>query len=174
MGFTLIELLVVMTIIGIMASVVVTSMQNVRVKARDTTRVTQLKGLESALNIYHTDTKSYPPTFSGTTPLIPNTEIWFECFGGHKLDYIPLIGPLYKITLPSDPKLDCTGVTYSWTYASNGTDFKLITHPENRNPAFQKFVDPATDGGPNNCIVDGPQLHIHYGIWSPGAACWRL
>ena len=178
-GFTLIELLVVIGIIGIITTIVLGSISSARVRARDAARITQLKGLESTLAIYYSDNGAYPSTFAGTSPAggnrNTNTEVWYQCFGGRGLNYIPLIGAQYNITLPSDPKLDCTGVTYSWTYASNGVDFKLVTHPETSNPTYLKFVDTATDGGPNDSILDGnPPRHIHYGIWSAGAANWNL
>lgn len=51
-GFTLIELLVVIAIIGILASIILASLNNARSKARDSKRVTDVKQLQLALELY--------------------------------------------------------------------------------------------------------------------------
>lgn len=51
-GFTLIELLVVISIIGLLSSVVLSSLNSVRSKARDTKRVQEIKSVEKALALY--------------------------------------------------------------------------------------------------------------------------
>lgn len=51
-GFTLIELLVVIAIIGILSSVVVTSLNSARKKARDARRVDDIKQIQLALDLY--------------------------------------------------------------------------------------------------------------------------
>ena len=101
------------------------------------------------LNLYFSQNNQYPATFAGNLPPTP-AQVRSQCFG-YNLDYIPLLTQKYNFTLPSDPMLNCTGRTYSWAYASNGTDYKLITHPETNNPGLVNFIDSATDGGPNKC-----------------------
>lgn len=51
-GFTLIEVMVVITIVGLMASVVLAAMSTAREKARDAARVTAVKELQKALELY--------------------------------------------------------------------------------------------------------------------------
>lgn len=59
-GFTLIELLVVIAIIGILASVVLASLGSARTKAADTKRLSEIKEIQKALNIYYLDNGAYP------------------------------------------------------------------------------------------------------------------
>lgn len=64
-GFTLIELLVVIAIIGVLSSIVLTSLNSARVKARDTQRVTEVREIAKALTAYFID-HGYFPTYSNT------------------------------------------------------------------------------------------------------------
>ncbi|MEX2405200.1 MAG: prepilin-type N-terminal cleavage/methylation domain-containing protein, partial [Candidatus Paceibacterota bacterium] len=59
-GFTLIELLVVVAIIAILASVVVISLDQAKVRAQDSQRVSELKELQRALETYYSFNASYP------------------------------------------------------------------------------------------------------------------
>jgi prepilin-type N-terminal cleavage/methylation domain-containing protein len=59
-GFTLIELLVVIAIVGVLSSVVLASLNSARVKARNSLRVSTLRQLKNAFNMYYSDFGSYP------------------------------------------------------------------------------------------------------------------
>ena len=59
-SFTLIELLVVISIIGLLASVVLTNVNSARGKARDARRLADLKQIQNALSLYVTNFRSYP------------------------------------------------------------------------------------------------------------------
>jgi prepilin-type N-terminal cleavage/methylation domain-containing protein len=62
-GFTLIELLVVIAIIGILSSVVLVSLSNSRVRAKDTAVKQAMTQVRALANILHDGTK-YPEAFS--------------------------------------------------------------------------------------------------------------
>jgi len=117
-GFTLIELLVVIAIIGILSAVVLASLNSAREKSRDAKRISDVKQLQLALELYLDDNAStYPATLP---PLVT---------GG----YIPVI--------PVDP-LD---VAYSYAALGSGascTSYHLGTTLENpANPALDNDSD---------------------------------
>lgn len=68
-GFTLIELLVVIAIIGILSSVVLASLNGARKKGRDARRISDLKQIQLALEMYYDSNSSeYPDTLSLLAP----------------------------------------------------------------------------------------------------------
>ncbi|MBM3261366.1 prepilin-type N-terminal cleavage/methylation domain-containing protein [Candidatus Kaiserbacteria bacterium] len=67
-GFTLIELLVVIAIIGILASIVLASLNTARKKGRDARRVSDVKQLQLALELYYdANSSTYPVQGTITT-----------------------------------------------------------------------------------------------------------
>jgi len=68
-GFTLIELLVVIAIIGILATIVMVSLNTARAKARDARRISDIRQLQLALQMYYDINNAYPATLAAlTTP----------------------------------------------------------------------------------------------------------
>lgn len=59
-GFTLIELLVVISIIGILSSFAIVSLNSARIKARDALRKGDMAQLRTALSMYYDDNLRYP------------------------------------------------------------------------------------------------------------------
>lgn len=77
-GFTLIELLIVVLIISILAGllVAVINPSGIRAKARDSQRKADLRKIQSALELYFAENRTYPPSAgtgvnAGTLPLTP-------------------------------------------------------------------------------------------------------
>lgn len=59
-GFTLIELLVVVSIIGMLASVVLVSLQGARTKAKEIKFLSEIGELKKSLELYRLDNNKYP------------------------------------------------------------------------------------------------------------------
>ena len=59
-GFTLVELLVVIAIIGLLSTLAVVSLGSARSKARDARRISDIKQIQTALELYYADQGVYP------------------------------------------------------------------------------------------------------------------
>ena len=94
-GFTLIELLVVVAIIGILASVILASLNSARAKTRDSRRMQDFVQIRNALNLYALDN-------SGN---LPNGGYYTSWWGAGSNDWLTLETALapYMKTLPTDP-----------------------------------------------------------------------
>jgi prepilin-type N-terminal cleavage/methylation domain-containing protein len=80
-GFTLIELLVAIVILGIITTLAVFSIGNVRTKARDTKRIGDIRGLQTALEMYNSDNSGYPNPGQVTAGLPlsgPNGDVYMQ------------------------------------------------------------------------------------------------
>jgi len=79
-GFTLIELLVVIAIIGLLATLAVVALNNARSKSRDAKRVSDIKQIQTALELFYLDNNGYPTGAGitlGTSPqLCLGTTYW--------------------------------------------------------------------------------------------------
>ncbi len=64
-GFTLIELIVVIAIIGMLSSVVLALLSSAQKDAKDKRRISDMKQLQNALELYHVDRREYPKESEG-------------------------------------------------------------------------------------------------------------
>ncbi len=69
-GFTLIELLVVIAIIGILSSIVLASLNSARKKGRDARRVSDIKQIQLALELYYDANSNYPTSVQYVANLV--------------------------------------------------------------------------------------------------------
>lgn len=104
-GFTLIELLVVIAIIGILSSIVLASLNSARKKGRDARRVSDIKQLQLALELYYDACGSYPVAaqFTDTSGT--------GCSDGG------LVGNSYIAAVPNDPT---SGLGYAYEAIGSG------------------------------------------------------
>lgn len=67
-GFTLLELLVVIAILGILSTLTVASLRGATAKGRDARRKSDIKAIQTALELYYSDNNLYP---DATSTLVP-------------------------------------------------------------------------------------------------------
>jgi len=140
-GFTLIELLVVIAIIGLLSTVIMTSLNSARRKARDARRKIDMKQIQQALDLYYDDNGSYPSTGGAWRGVSVN--------GGSRNTsgpnaYIPGLTPKYMNNLPVDPN-DVRSGWSGYLYRSDGVNYKLLSHdhgPESFFSSGELFYDP--------------------------------
>lgn len=128
-GFTLVELLVVIAIIGILSTLLTANFIGVRQRSRDSQRKSNLRQIQSALELYRADQAGYPTTIpacgqSFTSPNGQNT---------------------YMAKVPCDPNGG------SYTYSSTDiTRYTLVGCLENSNDAEKDATNVAPCNGTTN------------------------
>ena len=152
-GFTLIELLVVISIIGLLSSVVLASLNTARQKARDARRIIDLKQLDLAIRLYRENTGGYPvcPPPPATSEYISDS----SCLGA-----ILISARLYS-KIPLDPLNTGANRYQYWSSASDR--FSIRTMFERKPLRFSHTYPAQTE--PETC--DGVSL-----IDSTGAKTW--
>ncbi len=117
-GFTLIELLVVIAIIGLLATVVMTSLNSARKKGRDTRRVEDINQIKTALELYYDSNSQYPDA----------------------LDDLASGTPRFLSVVPTDPT-NSGDYVYSYAASTDNLDYVLKANLETQHKALNSDVD---------------------------------
>lgn len=137
-GFTIIELLVVIAIVGLLATIVTTSVSGARVKARDAKRVADLATLRISIEQYYNDYSMYPCSIY-TNPNGTNCQ--------------PFVG-VYLPVIPTDPNSSVACTTggqascYKYTIqsaAGTGSNCTNVTPPIRYHLAAVMEIDASTN-----------------------------
>ena len=75
-GFTLIELLVVIVIIGILATLATVALGSARMKARDARRISDVKQIQTALELFYNSANMYPTTITAGSAIANGTDTY--------------------------------------------------------------------------------------------------
>ena len=122
-SFTLVELLVVVAIISILASALMVGLGGARKKARDARRISDLRTVQSSLEVYY----------------VQNNDTYPKVDGWDKLE-----NALASITsqLPKDPLSG--GSSYDYTYCDGGQRYVMQAHLEDAKNCPANYKAPNT------------------------------
>jgi prepilin-type N-terminal cleavage/methylation domain-containing protein len=147
-GFTLIELLVVVSIISLLASVVLSSLNSARAKARDARRLEEVRQLALIIQSYEIDNQDTFPSNAGCTNgwcCLGHGDAgtcWASQYhGSTALDNS--LSPKYISKLPDDPLNNTTKVGDAYMYNIIADPSGVVTPVlhwgiENTNPTSGK------------------------------------
>lgn len=153
-GFTLIELLVVIAIIGLLASVVLLSLNSARQKSRDAKRLADVRQVASALELYFNDCQAYPVTSTVTlantlglsSGLIGST----GCSGTGNGISATLSGTTYIAQFPSAPQPNdtpCTAANNPYIYTGTSTTYSVTFCLGNQTGGYSSGARTLTEQG---------------------------
>ncbi len=141
-----------------LASIVLIALNGARVKGRMAARVTNLRQLQTALELYYNDTGAYPATHGYG---------WVACStnGGIAVLSSALV-PSYMASFPTDALTNCSAGQDVYAYGSNGTDYKLEPDHLTDQTAAQVIAnysefDPGRNG-PNIAPESDGAIHLEY------------
>jgi type II secretion system protein G len=147
-GFTLIELLVVISIIGLLATIVMVSLNSAKAKARDARRLSDMKQIQLALEMYYSDYGNYPIRHSYTTSAV----------GGCGSNWCTLEADLsaYIPKLPIDP----SGLQDSYRYYYDGGESDDYGYGLMARMEYSGNYGLVNDGGYYNYTSSGAYYEI--------------
>ena len=151
-GFTIVELLIVIVVIAILASISVVAYNGIQQRARDSQRLSDLKAIAKAIEMYHIDNDRYPTESGGANGRVGE---------GAGLD--SMIAPYMGGTVPSDPISDSThNYYYDGSHACGGSPTSAVLFARTMESTFTdgaSCTSYGTEGGSNSAAA----YHIRLG-----------
>lgn len=142
-GFTLVELLVVVAIIGVLSALVMANLVGIRQRARDAQRKSDVRQIQSALELYRADLGSYPNTtgYTACSTIALTNNGWVS-------DTTNLT--VYLKSVPCDPSGSGAYNNGVYYYTSSGSTYTLGACIENASDT-DKNVTSTNPGGSGTC-----------------------
>lgn len=134
-GFTLIELLVVIFIIGLLASIVVVSVNAARAKSRDARRIADIATVRNAIEMYADANGQYPAQPASNSSCVAATA-WVTTTN---------LVPAYLSVLPRDPR-NVSLFCYVYLTINANQDYKVYAGDMESSDGDTRALQ---DGGTN-------------------------
>ena len=125
-GFTLIELMVVISIIGLLASIILVSLNTARAKSRDARRVADVRQVMNALELFYNDNKGYPAATAAGACVPPTAANTCPTGGSPAFSSFLATYPTAPIPVDGSCTATITGTNaYNYTQTGSGTGFTI-------------------------------------------------
>lgn len=170
-GFTLIELMVVITIIALLSAVLFVNFNDARMLSRDKARMTSLKELQLAIELYKAQYGNYPAAgCGGTTNFAGRGPASGGGFASCST-YITGLVPDFISALPVDPRSE-DDTDKGYYYRSDGNSFKLMSYDAVETSLVTGYGDEFArcPGSGGACGATVPATT--YAVYSAGAVDW--
>ncbi len=148
-GFTLIELLVVIAIIGLLSTLAVVALNSARQRSRDAKRVSDIRQIQTALELGFSETSNYPVAATAIT--LGDTAYKVLCnVGGVSTFQASLVSPgtcgtVFMGLVPSNPNPG--GAVYSYTSAAGSGTYSITFTLEGATGQLGSGVNCANQNG---------------------------
>lgn len=149
-GFTKIEILIIAAIVGILGITAVIAVTTARSRTRDAVRMSDVRQIQTGLEVYFVDHNTYPESLSAIALGTPTTRCLSEQgFSSSCSD------ELYLEVVPSAPTsgLDelssCSDRSNAYCYIAENGDYSISFELEHDNPliGLEKGLNCATEDG---------------------------
>ncbi len=168
-GFTLVELMVTVSIIAILSAIIYASFDQARAQARDKARMSSLKEVQLALEVYKAQNGSYPVAGCSAADFAgpgPGTSGFTQC-----TNYIVGLVPDFIDKLPTDPRFE-NDSNRGFYYQSDGNSYKFMSYDavETQTVAAYGEEFARCPGAGGEC--GGAVPATTYAVYSAGAEDW--
>jgi len=135
-GFTLVELMIVIVIIGVLTTLIIVSLDNTKMTARNARRLADIKQIQLALKMYYNDAGEFPASITAGSSISRG-------------------GANYMLRVPSSPKPwpdnGCPDEDYKYTPLEGGKRYMLSFCLGDTTDDLSKGSHIATSNGILNC-----------------------
>jgi len=174
-GLTLVEMMVVISIIAVLSGIIYASFDDARKQARDKTRMTALKELQLAVELYKAQNGTYPENcgndgskFYGQGSSQGAGNSYRTCSDAND-PYIVGLAPEFIDSLPSDPNAE-DQAGKGFYYRSDGTSYKILVRSSVESLLVSSVNDEFARCPTGTTICQSGQND--YAVYSMGAENW--